>query len=776
MPRLSQLAPACELTPVTTSLRFVGDLRDQAWTCHFLTSVARDDGFRGLLEDFTNGESEETETDFHQEKMAQRKILEMAYTHRMLIEMAQSCEGILGAFQKELKTLEARDPFTHNKSWLYSKTGEVLRDILKLLNSSARTLEDWEKREDSRVIRSRWSQKDETRFGPKLEYLTRKCKLGIQQVRFQRDLLEEQQRLAEQRHRNMIDYMSLQTALKSSQSAEDVRLFTYVTILFLPLSFSSSLFSMEGTPERSTISVMIPTTLIALAVTIFALTNMKALNRNLSFRTYKLNAKTREMMRESGALWGIPWENISRELEEAAELRLAKQENEKHLTAQSRWWYIVFWILYTLESFRIYMLEGFRNSYTKHVSSFVRVLLSIWLVPACALILIVQILMLSATDLLSLLWQVLRWVKGRMMGDFHPTFGEVHERFPHDGEKPREVGCKNTSTKSVVSRTLEILLEWLQAPPRPLQRVINTLRPSLSALDNVEPQMSESDMKVDPLIQSDGMHGDGDDWEMNPESYLVSKGETLRPEAQPENLADRRTSDGSFNERPAWWTRLKSRKTPESRVSSVCLTVTSLVRPHFVSGAPSDTRPQPRSINPANLNTVASTPSDLNIEVPIPYLPEACFVNIIAALRHAASGDFAGSNQVIREGAALVAIASALVEATPPPFRTWIYITWIGYMQNNEQCASVVTLLRWRQRQPRPCSTNEDLIDVLTKATDHFAQDDVYRQMEMNFSGAEVVFAQAVSLHESNRAFLELFGISGTEYELDIPDSRDLRT
>ncbi|KAL9027867.1 MAG: hypothetical protein Q9180_007264, partial [Flavoplaca navasiana] len=37
MPRLSQFSPAYELTPVTTSLRFVGDLRDQAWTCHFLT-------------------------------------------------------------------------------------------------------------------------------------------------------------------------------------------------------------------------------------------------------------------------------------------------------------------------------------------------------------------------------------------------------------------------------------------------------------------------------------------------------------------------------------------------------------------------------------------------------------------------------------------------------------------------------------------------------------------------------------------------------------------
>ncbi|KAL8896003.1 MAG: hypothetical protein Q9192_003320 [Flavoplaca navasiana] len=585
MPRLSQLSTACELTPVTTSLRFVGDLRDQAWTCHFLTSVARDDGFRGLLEDFTNGESEATETDFHQEKMAQRKILEMAYAHRMLTEIARSCEGILGAFQEELKIPEARDPesesyeFTHNYSRLYSKAREILRDILKLLNLSVRTAEDWEKREDSRDIRSRWSQKDETRFGPKLVDLARKCKISIQQVRFQRDLLEEQQKLAEQRHGNLVNYMSLQTARTSSQSAEDVRLFTYVTIFFVPLSFSSSLFSMGGAPERSTISVMIPTTMIALAVTIFALANMKVLNRNLSFRTYKLNALARKKMGESEASWGFPWNKISRELEEAAMLRLAKPENEKHLTAQSTWWYIVFWISYALESIRIYMLEGFRmwhdrsDSHTNRVSSFVRVLLSIGLVAACALILIVRTLTLSATDSLSLVWQVLRWLKCRMMDDIHPRVEEVHENgVSNDREKPREVGRKSASIKSVdepsrPSRTLQILLEWLQAPPRPLQGFISMLKPSSSALDDVEPQVSGSDTKVDPLIQSDRMRGDENEWEMTVGKYLVTKSETLQPEAQPEILAsNRRTSDGPFKEKPSWWTRLKTRKASESRV------------------------------------------------------------------------------------------------------------------------------------------------------------------------------------------------------------------
>ncbi|KAI4167621.1 MAG: hypothetical protein LQ343_007068 [Gyalolechia ehrenbergii] len=309
-------------------------------------------------------------------------------------------------------------------------------------------------------------------------------------------------------------------------------------------------------------------------------------------------------------------------------------------------------------------------------------------------------------------------------------------------------------------------------------------------------------------------------------------------------------------------------------VLRVCLTITYLVRAHFVSCAPSDTnlsKPQPRSTNQANLtHLLTSIPSDFNIErhfeLPIPYLSEACFVNIIAVLRDAASGDFAGSmpianyrstrflqplikinspnmadiqrkylvwglfltayhlhiynefhlsffslrwkgdevgivgvggpifgagvtnslhtttpsptndfqishayfgTQVIRKGAVFMTIASALMEAAPPPLYTRIQSTWINYMQN-EPCAFFVTPSEVARTAAGPFFTNEDLIDVLTKATDYFAQDEVYRQMEMNVSVAGAVIAQAVFLHRSNPAFLELAGINGTEHELDV--------
>ncbi|KAL8907813.1 MAG: hypothetical protein Q9171_005701 [Xanthocarpia ochracea] len=258
-----------QITPTSLSLRFVGDLRDRSWTCHFLSSVARDRGFTGLIDEYYISPID-TYTTFYAEKIGQRKVLELTYVERFLIEMVQSCDDILDRFKTELEIPETRDPqsesyeFIDNLSRLNSKAGDILGDVFKQLELAVTTMESWEKREDSKRedskredhkdLRSRWSKKDESRHGQRLRVLGRKCKAGIRLLRSRMDSLGEQGELTRQRHTDLMNYMGLQNARTSSQSAEDVRLFTYVTIIFLPLSFSSSLFSMQGAPPSGVIS------------------------------------------------------------------------------------------------------------------------------------------------------------------------------------------------------------------------------------------------------------------------------------------------------------------------------------------------------------------------------------------------------------------------------------------------------------------------------------------------------------------------------------------
>ncbi|KAL8998807.1 MAG: hypothetical protein Q9188_006027 [Gyalolechia gomerana] len=160
MPSLSEASDQPEITPVTMSLRFVGDLRDRSWTCHYFSSVARENGFTGLVDQYTDSGTDDEE--FYVEVIGQRKVLEMAYIEKMLIEVGKSSDEISSAFQTELELPETRDPqnesyeFIHKYSRLHSKAGEILRAVVKHFNSAIGAIEEWEKREETKPFRSRW--------------------------------------------------------------------------------------------------------------------------------------------------------------------------------------------------------------------------------------------------------------------------------------------------------------------------------------------------------------------------------------------------------------------------------------------------------------------------------------------------------------------------------------------------------------------------------------------------------------------------------------------
>ncbi|KAI4244043.1 MAG: hypothetical protein L6R42_010575 [Xanthoria sp. 1 TBL-2021] len=605
MPSLSQAPSISEITPCSTSLRFVGDLRDRSWTCHFLSSAARNDGFTGILDEFTDAKSFENSLDeFYRVKIGQRKVLEMTYVERVLAEMAQSCEGILAGLQRELDVAETRDPQGDYYGFIdsYSRLhfGEIIRDVVRQLEVTVRTTEDWEKREDNRDLQSRWSEKDETRHGERLRNLGRKCNIGTQLLRRYKDGLEEHQKLAERRHNNLINYMSLQAARTSSQSAEDVRLFTYVTIIFLPLSFSSSLFSMQDAPASNVVSIMVPTTVIALAVTIFVLANMKSLDRNFNFLVYRINASARRKMQLSKHSWGFSWKRILGELEESAQLQL-KPENDKHLPAQSKWWYFLFWISHAPELSRLYVLEAFhtwgnrKHTQVNFLDFLVRILLSVLLTPACIFIFAAQLVIVTTIDIVELLWKAFSRLKRTM---FQPPasktspkkgFKKLLKRSRLDQEAVVKVLTNDEDQDSVGSQrrlselsveapkkpgkfdSTLVLSRWLQTPPRPIREfIVKRLDLPKSESDELEPQIAESELEDEPIISNHRMLDIEDEWEMAIDNGLAVKDKVMMSRSLTGLPLQRQPSDKSYKPPPSVWrrwnTRFKDWQKPESKV------------------------------------------------------------------------------------------------------------------------------------------------------------------------------------------------------------------
>ena len=473
MPSLSQNQGLRTIAPVALSFRFVGDLRDRFWTCLFLFSDTID--FKGLVEQYYN--SSETEAQLY-EKLGQRKTLELFYVERMLNEMVTSTDIILAAFRTEL----AVSPKSQSFEFIYHYSGlqfhleasEILQDVCQKVDLSIKVIEDWEKREDTRGFPSRWSLKDEDRYGEMLIHLTKKCKINLQRLCIQHNQLGEQLKYADQWYNNLVSYKQLQEAHTSTQSAEDVRLFTYVTIIFLPLSFSSSLFSMGGTPHATTLAVMGPTTVIALALTILLLANMNLLNRKLRFWFDKAKNDAREKMAASKNSSVPDWSRVAKELKEAAQLQATGVDTKKRLPAESKWWYFFFWLCYCFRLPRIHVRSGFRawkNFNGLSLFLIVRTLWALLFSPLCILVFVVELLLLMMNDTLVLILATSHR-KSVQPGDEKATVrrdtggSSVKDK---DSISGKATVSKPSSVQPAWVRLSKKIYRWLESPPRPVK-------------------------------------------------------------------------------------------------------------------------------------------------------------------------------------------------------------------------------------------------------------------------------------------------------------------
>lgn len=489
-----------EVKPVALSFRFVGDLRDRFWTCYFFSSVNH--GFDGFVDEYYRFSG--TEDRLHAETQGQRKVLELSYVDKALGEMRRSIDKILTAFDKDLDAPEAKDPanesfiFIHDSSSLYLEIEGKLRIVSQQLDNSLSTIEQWEKREEARGLRSRWSRKDEERHGGKLRDLTLKCKFTVQQLRTQQGRLREQRRIANQRHSNLVSYKQLQEARTSTHQAADVRLFTYVTIIFLPLSFSSSLFSMAGAPKSSTIYSMVPTTAIALMLTFLLIANLKLMDRRWSFWVNRMNARTREKMKASEQ--SQKWKDISRQLEHTTHLRLIKSDFEQGLPAESNWWYFRFWLSYTAQWMRALAHKGVRTweAYGKMpMKRPHEILAALFLAMMCAMIFIIYTAILMVVDTIHLQWIMILRLSRHMLSS-ESKDQPLKNDGAADGEGNVKITTKATGFKKRgrLAIVIKYFIAWLESPPRPIRNYIRKMESAPTDTTTLDDEATESQHNI----------------------------------------------------------------------------------------------------------------------------------------------------------------------------------------------------------------------------------------------------------------------------------------
>lgn len=157
----------------------------------------------------------------------------------------------------------------------FSKQSQAFEQVLRVLDDdlgeNIEQIERWKNREQDRAPeKPRWTRNDERRYRTTI---TKMLASNSQKMR----------RL----DRCRFNMQSLKTSLESTREyirddlnlrgAEDVRLFTYVTATFLPISFATGVFSMGDFPGGALLGSMIGLAVFALLLTAVALVHDKHL-------------------------------------------------------------------------------------------------------------------------------------------------------------------------------------------------------------------------------------------------------------------------------------------------------------------------------------------------------------------------------------------------------------------------------------------------------------------------------------------------------------------
>ncbi|KAJ8107966.1 hypothetical protein OPT61_g8502 [Boeremia exigua] len=315
---LYRLKEDAHLVSTTISFRFSGDFSDRFWTCLLLEHRPAENkektladrllpspkcGIRGDLDlqkphqRYSVAKRRQKREDNRPTKpWQQRKVLELLIYTKILEDIVESSNEILQTVKdlalrsrhsqsaegnrfyaaieeaRQLQWLGDRENYASiARQW--RKYVQILTVVEDSLTDNLEKIGEWQRRkEDRQDQQPRWTDRDQHNHFTTILRLTifsdRKAAEITRlrdQVRAFRGSLPDQ--LAS--IREDIDF-------RGSQS---INLFTYVTVVFLPLGFATGVLSMSGLPDHSTLMSLVYMALSALALTVFLLLNAEFIKK-----------------------------------------------------------------------------------------------------------------------------------------------------------------------------------------------------------------------------------------------------------------------------------------------------------------------------------------------------------------------------------------------------------------------------------------------------------------------------------------------------------------
>lgn len=294
---------------VSMSVRLDGDFFDSSWICHFIEynpqKMSEWDRIKPITEIKIGGEIVKA---FWQE----RRILELLIINKMLDKILLSSKTYFQKVKQSISNTskkggiynknQQQNVFDNDTSTLLVEFGifdNISTDVFVSMNSvwsrfqhitdiveedlkeNILTIALWMSREPKRHDKPQWSKNNELEHAPTISQL-----LAISSRKF--DELQRCYDSIKVFNALLAKRMEAARVEWEIQSSNDIRLFTYVTVVFLPISFATGLFSMSAAPSENILRHMIIVAAVALGATIIALFNAKALDSKLVRPVFKV--------------------------------------------------------------------------------------------------------------------------------------------------------------------------------------------------------------------------------------------------------------------------------------------------------------------------------------------------------------------------------------------------------------------------------------------------------------------------------------------------------
>jgi Mg2+ and Co2+ transporter CorA/uncharacterized protein YbcV (DUF1398 family) len=222
----------------------------------------------------------------------QRRVLELLIYSKMLQELNQSTTQVLQLI-KRLALQSEQFRGLGSKTQLFTTAVEEARQLQKVgvehdydsiasqwreyaqilvvveenLTDNIERIKQWDRREkDRQNEQPRWTNQDKRNHAATIHRLKILCeRQAIEIDRLKNDVMAFRNSLP-----NRLETIRNDIAFRDSQN---INLFTYVTVVFLPLGFAAGVLSMNGAPDHHLLMNLVTLALGALGITLFALLN-----------------------------------------------------------------------------------------------------------------------------------------------------------------------------------------------------------------------------------------------------------------------------------------------------------------------------------------------------------------------------------------------------------------------------------------------------------------------------------------------------------------------